>query len=71
MCYISNMYFPFVEVTLLDTFPILKAERAASTVARLLDSTAVELERVYTAKGARYGCKVKHVHYKELEQWQI
>ena len=71
-CYASQ--FPVngrVNVVLVDTFPILQAERAVSKVARLLNANGVQLGRIKTGKGTLYSCMVLDVQVKELEQWQV
>jgi hypothetical protein len=70
-CYASQM--PAngkVNVVLVDSFPLLQAERAASKVGRLLGSSGVQLGRLDTGKGTMYSCIVMDVPVKELEKWQ-
>lgn len=59
-----------VDVVLVDTFPLLQAERAASKVGRLLGSSGVRIGRIETGKGTLYSCMVTDVQVKELEKWQ-
>ena len=56
-------------VVLVNTFPLLQAERAVSTVAKLLNCPNVELCRVDGPKGVTYHCRIKDVEIKEIKEW--
>lgn len=70
-CYVSQVLTNgTVNVVLVDTFPLLQAERAVSKVGRLLNSSGVRLGRIDTGKGTMYSCMVTDIRIKELEKWQ-
>lgn len=48
-------------------FDLLRAERAAFTIAKLLNTSAVVLER--WGNSNRYTCRVDDVQLKEIEKW--
>ena len=69
-CYAVNVRLPYTDVILVDALPLLQAERAVSSVARLLNSTDLSLARMDLPKGgARYSCRVNNIKLEALNKW--
>lgn len=69
-CYAVNVCPPYADVILVDALPLLQAERAVSSVARLLDSTDLSMSRMTLPRGGtRYSCRVNKIKMEVLNKW--
>ena len=68
-CYLISIDYrdQTASVAVAGTFDILKAERAAFTVAKMLKCSSVTLER--WGDYNRYTCRLDDVELKEIEKW--
>ena len=69
-CYAVNVKPPYTTVILVDALPLLQAERAVSSVARMLNSSDLSLARIDLPRGGtRYSCRVNKIKLEALNKW--